>query len=168
MESSTVQLLLSELETARGSLDRAFACFVPGPKTLNKEAWILSDPAPGTATIKVVTENGFVIERFCEREASKTDSASGCHFIVRGPNDEERHVTVVFSEDPVGVIRSMQRSNRLSLDSHFWLECAESQLADYLWTKNDYPPGELLIIFDLLDQNLRLAMQARNEIFPSR
>ena len=63
MESTTAQVLLTELEIARGSLERAFACLVPVPKALNNEREVLSNPLPRNHAIKVVTENGFVIER---------------------------------------------------------------------------------------------------------
>jgi hypothetical protein len=163
MESTTVQVLLTELETARESLDRVFACLSPVPKTLNNELRISGHPVPRHFPIKVVTENGFAIMRACERQSSKTDSASGCYFIVRGPNEEEHYVTVVFREEPIGLIRSLQRSNRLPFDSPFWLQCAESHLANYLWETNDYPPQTGLTIDRLSDENLRLAMRAHQE-----
>ena len=167
MESTTVQVLLTELKTARESLDRAFACLGPVPKLLNTKPWVPGNTVLRNPPIKLVTENGFVIERLCEREVSTADSTSGCYFVVRGPNDEERGVTVVFGETAIGMIRSLQTSNPLSLNNPFWLHCAEGYLADYLWEKNDYPPLRRLIIDRLSDENLRLALRAaKNDIFP--
>jgi hypothetical protein len=162
MESMTVQVLLTELETARESLDRAFACLIPAPKiveALNNEQLISGQSAPQYPPIKFVTENGFTIERVCETEASATDSASGCHFVVRGSNDEERRVTVAFSEAAILLVQSSQRSIPLSLNSPFWLRCAERDLATYLWEKNSYPPAGRLTVDRLSDENLRLAIQ---------
>jgi len=78
-------------------------------------------------------------------------------------------VTVVFGEEFIDVILGLQRANRLSLDSPFWLQCAESHLANYIWEKNDFPAGELLILSKLTNEDLRLAMRASgDEIFPNR
>jgi len=158
MESMTVQVLLTELETARESLDRAFACLVPTPRILNNERRLSVNPAPRDPTIKFVTENGFTLERVCEREESVTDSASGCHFVVRGPNDEERRVKVTFGEAAIRLVQSLQSPVPLSLKSPFWLRFAESHLATYLWQENDYPPAEQLIIDALSEEDLRQAI----------
>ena len=153
MESMTVQVLLGELETARESLDRAFACLLPAsmfPEDLDTEELISATDAPRSPTIKVMTENGFCIERVCEREGSN-DSASACHFVVRGPNDEERRLIVAFAEAAIGLIQRVQGSNSLSLTSPFWTCVAESHLATYLWEKDNYPPdGRLTIDSDCL------------------
>ena len=159
MESMTVQVLLTELETALQSLDRAVACLVPAPKILNNEPRISGKSCPRNPTIKFVTENGFMIQRVCEREQSSSDSASGCHFVVRGPNDKERRVIVVFGEAVMRMVQR-QRSFPLLLSSPFWLRCAERHLATYLWEKDDYPPAGRLIIEQLSHENLRLAMRA--------
>lgn len=148
MESMTVQVLLTELETARESLDRAFACLSPVPRILNEWPWTSGTPAPRNPTIKFVTENGFMIERVCERQELTTDSPSGCHFVVRGPDDKERRVIVVFGEAAIRLVQS-SRSTPLPLNSPFWLCCAERQLATYLWEKNDYPPAGRLTIDQL-------------------
>lgn len=146
MESMTVQVLLTELETARESLDRAFACLVQTPRILNDEPRISVKPATRNPTIKFVTENGFTIERVCEQEASTTDSANGCHFVVRGSNDEERRVTVAFAEARIWLVQGLQQSTVLPLNSSFWLRCAERHLATYLWEMNEVPPGGRLIV----------------------
>jgi hypothetical protein len=152
MESMTVQVLLTELETARESLDRAFACLVPAPritKPLHNEARTSGKSAPRSPTIKLVTENGFTIERVCEREESFTDSARGCHFIVRGPHDEECRVTVAFAEEIIQTGPEFTRIILVALNSSFWLRCAERHLVTYLWEKNELPPGGQLIVDEL-------------------
>lgn len=163
MESMMVQVILTELETARQSLDRAFASLNPAPvitKTLHNEP-ATSDKTPArNPAIKLVTENGFTIERVCETEESTTDSAGECHFVVRGPNDEERRVIVAFGEAAIGLVQRLQGSNPLSLISPFWLRFAELHLATYLWEKNDFPQGGRLTIDHLSDENLRLTIRA--------
>ena len=157
MESMMVQVLLTELETARQSLDRAFASLNP-----TAQIGVHDKPTPVKSisrnpTIKVVTENGFTIERVCETEDSTTDSASGCHFVVRGPKDEERLVIVAFGEPAIGLVQSLQESSPLPLLSPFWLHFAEIHLALYLWEKNEYPPDGQLMIERLSEEDLRLA-----------
>lgn len=154
METMTVQVLLSELETARESLDKALACLLTAPKILNRERRILSKRCP---TIKFVTENGFTIERTCEREESTTDSTGGCHFLVSRGRDVERRVTVVFGDAAIRLVQSLQPSSPLALDSPLWLCRAERYLATYLWEENDYPLRGRLTIEQLSDQNLRLS-----------
>lgn len=148
MESMTVQVLLTELQAARQSLDRAVACLVPvrtTPLVLKNEPLTSPKFAPRKPTIKFVTQNGFAIERLCEREEFITDSAIGCHFIVRGPDDEERCVTVAFSEAATETIQR-QRSVPLPLDSPYWLDRAERCLVTYLWEQNEYPSAGRLTI----------------------
>jgi hypothetical protein len=160
MESMTVQVLLTELETARESLDRAFACLIPAPritKPLYNELPTSGKSAYRSPTIKFVTENGFAIERVCERESSTTDSACGCHFVVRGPNDEERRVSVAFAETAIQLVQSSRGASSLPLNSSFWLRCAERHLATYLWEMNEVPPGGRLIVDQLLVEDQYLA-----------
>jgi len=160
MESTMVQVLLTELETARQSLDRAFASLNPIPQLALHDKPTPVESTPRTPTIMVVTENGFTIERLCEtEEPATTDSASGCHFVVRGPNDEEQLVIVAFGEAAIGLVKTIQGSNSLSRSSPFWLCFAERHLAEYLWENNHYPPGGLLTI-DQLSENLHLAIRS--------
>jgi hypothetical protein len=159
MEIMTVQVLLTELETARESLDRAFACLATPPRSLNNEPRISVNPVPRNPTIKFVTENGFAIERVCEGGSFTTDSASECHFVVYGSKGEERWVTVAFAEAAIRRIQSL-RLIPLPANSPFWLRCAERHLATYLWEMNNYPPAGSLRIDQLSDENLRLAMRA--------
>jgi hypothetical protein len=160
MESMTMQVLLTELETARESLDRAFACLVPPPRILNNDPRISVNPVPRNPPIKFVTENGFVIERVCERKESANDSANGCHFIVRGPKEDDRRVSVAFGEPAIRLVQSLQPSSPLSLHSPFWLHFAEGHLATYLWEKNEYPPDGRLTIEQLSEENLCLATRS--------
>jgi len=159
METMTVQVLLTELETARESLDRAFACLAPAPKTLNSECRISSKTVPRSPTIKFVTENGFTIERACERDELTTDSAGGCHFVVCGPDGVERRVTVVFGEAAIRLVQR-QRSVPFQISSSFWLCCAERYLATYLWEKNNNPFGGRLTIDQLSDDDLHAAIRS--------
>lgn len=147
MQGMTVQVL-TELETARACLARAVARLVPAQKILNDELQVSIEPTASNPTIKVVTENGFTIERACERDASPTDSASGCHFVVRKPDDEERRATVIFGEAAIRLVQSSW-STPLPLNGPFWLARAERYLVTYLWQKNDLPPNGKLTIDQL-------------------
>ena len=159
MESMTVQVLLTELEHAREYLERAVACVNPVVKTgLTREEEDLFAPASQKAIVKVVTENGFVIERVCEREAGFSDSASECHFLVVAPSGEERRVVVTFGHEAVRLVQNLRSTRPISLTSPFWLRFAETHLATYLWQENEYPTAGRLKIDQLSGENLRQAI----------
>jgi hypothetical protein len=156
MESMTVQGLLTELETARDSLDRALECLfqprITQPLHNNSRTFESAQPSP---TIKFVTENGFTIERACERERHLSDSASGCHFFVSRPPDKEGCVTVGFAEEMIQLV--VAQDSQSPLNKAFWLRCAERHLARYLWEKNRVPPGGVLNVAQLCAEALFMA-----------
>lgn len=162
MESMRVRVLLNELETARESLDRAFACLLPSPG-IRIDAENTQNLAVGDANlldppVKLITENGFTIVRLCELGQGSSDSATDCHFIVGGPKGGERGVTVGFAETAIRILQSQQpKSKPLPLSSPFWLHCAERHLAAYLWEKNEVPPGGRLIVDQLSVEDQYLA-----------
>lgn len=162
MESMRVLVLLNELETARESLDRAFACLLPSPGiTIGAEH--TQNLAAGNANlveppIKLITENGFAIVRLCELGAGRSDSASECHFIVGGPKGGDRDVTVEFAEAAIQLLQRQQaKSKPLPLTSLFWLRCAERHLAAYLWERNEVPLGGRLVVDQLSVEDQCLA-----------
>jgi hypothetical protein len=159
MESMTVEALLTELEHARESLEKAVACVSPALQiTAAHEKQELVAPDSQKTIVKVVTENGFVIERVCEREVSIIDSARECHFVVRGPDNKERCVTVTFGPAAVRLVQSLRSTGPISLTSPFWLRFAENHLATYLWKENDYPPAGYLTLDQLSQENLLQAI----------
>ena len=106
--------------------------------------------------VEFVTENGFSIMRLCEVDPSARDTADECRFVVHNPNGWERQVTVEFNEDLIALIQQ-RRHRPLSLSSSFWLECAERQLATYLWQSDSCPPEGRLIVSELSSDYLLLA-----------
>jgi hypothetical protein len=44
----------------------------------------------------------------------------------------------------------------------FWLVCAESCLANYLWESNEFPPNDFLVIKQLSPDELMLALHWRD------
>jgi hypothetical protein len=85
------------------------------------------------------TENGFSIIRRCDLDESITVVGIKHSFVVRDPHGYELEITVGLSYAAVAEIIS-RSSGRLSLDSSYWICCAERHLADYLWENDDYPP----------------------------
>ena len=106
--------------------------------------------------VEFVTENGFSVVRLCEVDPSTRDTAAECRFVVHNPNSWERQVAVEFNGDLIALIQQ-DRHRPLSLSSSFWLECAERQLATYLWQSDSYPPEGRLIVSELSDDYLLLA-----------
>ena len=123
---------------------------------------IRPDDLPHTRSpIKYLTENGFSIVRISEIDPSVTDSPSECHFLVQYEEEREREIRVAFTENVVALLR-IRRRFPLSETSPFWLVCAESSLATYLWEKNDYPPDDQLSVKELSPDQLMLALHWRD------
>ena len=114
-----------------------------------------------TSPIKFLTENGFSIVRLSEIEPAMIDSPGECRFLVQHEGGPEHEVAVAFDDK---VIASLQLRRRIPLSEHsvFWLVCAESCLANYLWEKNDYPPNNQLSVTDLSPDQLMLALHWRD------
>ena len=114
-----------------------------------------------TAPIKYLTENGFSIVRLSEIDPSVIDTPSECRFLVQHEDEVEREVWVGFAEDVIARLR-IRRRIPLSETSVFWLVCAESSLARYLWEENDYPPDDRLTMNELSPDELMLALHWRD------
>ena len=111
--------------------------------------------------IRYLTENGFSIVRRSEIDPSVIDTPGECRFLVQHENGIEREVQVGFDENLVASLR-IRRRIPLSETSVFWLVCAESYLATYLWEKNEFPPNGRLIISELAPDELMLALHWRD------
>jgi hypothetical protein len=104
-----------------------------------------------SSPIQYVTENGFSIIRLCDIDESITDGGAEHSFVVRDPHGYELEITVDISDSAVAEIIS-RSSGRLSLNSSYWICCAERHLADYLWENDDYPPeARLKVEVPILD-----------------
>lgn len=119
---------------------------------------LLPRPAP---PIKYLTENGFSIIRLSEIDPAAIDSPGECRFVVQFEDDAERDVVVGFDKNLVERIR-IRRRDRLPDRSVFWLVCAESRLANYLWETNDFPADGQLSIEELSPDELMLALHWRD------
>ena len=114
-----------------------------------------------TPPIKYLTENGFSIIRSSEIDRSLIDSPSECRFLVQHEDEAEREIRVGFDEKVIASLL-IRRRIPLSETSKFWLVCAESCLATYLWEKNEYPPEGRLTINELPPDELMLALHWRD------
>ena len=106
--------------------------------------------------IQYVTENGFSIIRLCDIDKSITAGGTQHSFVVRDPHGYELEITVDISDSAVAEIIG-RSSGRLSLNSSYWICCAERHLADYLWENDDYPPEARLKVEVLTLNDLNLA-----------
>jgi len=110
--------------------------------------------------IEVVTENGFCIVRARELRMPRVDSASECHFIVATSFGGVRSVSVKFSEAAIAMAKDQRAATPLSPTDSFWLDCAERQLAAYVYANNGCPPNNLLMVESLSRQDLLLASRS--------
>src|SRR5258708_3294780 len=118
--------------------------------------------AQAKSSIKYLTENGFSIIRLLDLDPSVINTPGECRFLVQGENEAERQIKVSFSEDLIARLR-IRRRGALSDQSMFWLVCAESCLATYLWENNDYPPGDRMTMNELSPDELMLAIHWRDK-----
>jgi hypothetical protein len=113
------------------------------------------------APIKYLTENGFSIVRLSEIDHSVIDTPAECRFLVQHEGAAECEMKVGFDEKLITSLRIRRRIPR-SQTSMFWLVCAESCLAKYLWENNKFPPGGQLILRELPPDELMLALHWRD------
>ena len=113
--------------------------------------------------IQYLTENGFSIVRLSDIDASAINSPRECRFLVQREDDIEREIRVSFSAELITDIRNRRRG-KLSDQSQFWLVCAESCLANYLWEQDDFPPDDQLTINELPPDELMLAIHWRDKL----
>jgi len=111
--------------------------------------------------IKYLTENGFSIVRLSEINYSVMDTPEECRFLVQHEDEAEREVRVGFDQEVLASLL-IRRRIPLSETSKFWLVCAESCLATYLWEKNEYPPEGRLTINELPPDELMLGLHWRD------
>ena len=126
-----------------------------------KKVWPQCLPC-ATAPIKYITENGFSIIRVGDLDATVRSCCSDCRFVVQRDDGPRREVHVSFDRDLTAEIR-MRRRAPLADGSLFWLVCAESCLANYLWQYDDLPPNDRLVINQLPPDELMLAVHWRDQ-----
>jgi hypothetical protein len=99
--------------------------------------------------------------RLCDIDESITSEGTKHPFVVRNPHGSELEITVDISDAAVAEVGIRSRG-RLSLNSSYWLYCAERHLADYLWKNDDYPPEARLTVEVLTLDDLNLARRWGN------
>lgn len=109
-----------------------------------------------SSPIQYITENGFTIIRLCDIDESITAEGTKHSFVVRDPHGYELEITVDISDAAAAEIIG-RSSERLPLNSSYWICCAERHLADYLWENDDYPPEARLKVDVLTLNDLNLA-----------
>jgi hypothetical protein len=125
-----------------------------------KELWPQTLRQP-VAPIKYLTENGFSIVRMCDADGSVPTSPIDCGFFVARDEQSEHEVHVSFAPELITILR-IRRRIPLSEASRFWIVCAESCLANYLWEYDQLPPNHSLAIDELGPEELMLALHWRD------
>ena len=111
--------------------------------------------------IKYLTENGFNIIRLSDLDRSVRNSPSDCRFLVQRDAEPEHEIRASFAQSLMAYLR-IRRRTPLSGESIFWLVCAESCLANYLWEHDSLPPDGHLAIDELSPDELMLALHWRD------
>jgi len=127
----------------------------PKPRNIEINKW----PSKAYAArnpVEYQTENGFAIIRLADVDQSVAMVGRRHYFIVRDPYGYELDITVEISDEAVAEIIRRCRG-RLTLESSFWINCAERHLAMYLWESEDYPPEGKLMVDQLTLDDFELA-----------
>ena len=99
--------------------------------------------------IEFLTENGFLIVRSWEINGIPAPADGTYSFMVQRDQDLKREVVVTIAAGLLVEIFRRTRGKILNSCS-FWICCAERHLANDLWERDDYPPGDRLAV-DYLD-----------------
>jgi len=108
--------------------------------------------------IELQTENGFSIVRRCDLDPNSRNNGTEHCFVVRDPDGYELDITVDFSAAFIGEV-THRTFGRITLESSYWLNCAEHHLSDYLWENNDYPPEGRITVDYLTPNDLDMALR---------
>lgn len=119
-------------------------------------------PDQKSAPIKLLTDNGYTIVRRSEIDSSIKDEARLCRFTVDDPDKQKRDICVTIDDRVIAEIQHRRRNLPLARQSKYWLVCAESQLANYLFEHNQFPADGNLRISELSGDELLLAQHWRD------
>jgi hypothetical protein len=129
----------------------------PNTSTFEIKERYATQSAPVTRNpVEYQTENGFAIIRLGDVDKSVSTVGPRHYFIVRDPCGYELDITVEISNGAVAGVMWRCRG-RITLESPFWITCAESHLATYLWENEDYPPDGKLTVDQLSLDDIDLA-----------
>jgi hypothetical protein len=125
---------------------------------VRREQLVQDSGAARSRAIQLITENGFSIVRASDLYGEGATGAREHSFLVRDRDGYELDITVQI--DPPAVLEVFKRSaGRISIDSSYWICCAERHLAEYLWEQDDYPPNATLKVDQLGPDDLDCAMR---------
>ena len=123
---------------------------------VNREELVSDSEAAFRRPIELITENGFSIVRTWEINGVDAPATGPYAFVVRDPHGYELEITVRLSPDVIAQV-AMRSEGRVLNDSPYWIICAESHLATYLWDNDDYPPEAILEVSQSSPDDLDLA-----------
>lgn len=165
----TVNLLtLDDLDVARRWKDSTSSAVIPVSFSFQPDGHFSSrdgdesKPQKKSAPITLLTENGYTIVRRSEIDSSIKDDARLCRFTVEDPRQSKRDLCVIFDDEVIADIQRRRRNLPLSMQSKYWLVCAESQLAAYLWEHDQFPADGNLTISELPGDELLMAQHWRD------
>jgi hypothetical protein len=107
------------------------------------------DLAAHNRPIELLTENGYTIVRPWEVNQVPAPSDGTYAFLVQREQDLKREIIVTAAAELFADV-FLRTRGKISHSCSFWICCAERHLANYLWEKDDYPPGDRLAV-DYLD-----------------
>jgi hypothetical protein len=107
------------------------------------------DLAARSRPIEFLTENGYAIVRSWEINRGPAPTNGTYSFLVQREHELERELIVTIAAELFADI-FLKTRGKISNSCSFWICCAERHLANYLWEKDDYPPGDELVL-DYLD-----------------
>lgn len=122
------------------------------------EVLITERLAKKTRPIELQTENGFSIIRLSDTDDSVPAVGLIHRFLVSDPDGFELDITVEIAETVAQELARRSRG-RLTLESSYWLSCAERHLANYVWENGDYPPDARLIVDQPILDDFDLALR---------
>jgi hypothetical protein len=127
-------------------------------RTMSSQRSMLDSSPDENRPIQLITENGFSIRRSWEVEHLAPPTNGKYCFLVSAPADSEREIIVEVTGRVVLQI-TVRTRGRIRLQGTFWIYAAERHLANYLWEKNFYPPGDKLRVEELDSEDCILALR---------
>jgi hypothetical protein len=108
--------------------------------------------------IELITENGFSIVRPGESDGPRRAPESRFVFIVSDPEGSEVEIAVGIDQKAVNEV-ALRSIGRISIESSYWIVCAERHLAEYLGENDRCPPDGKLCVDQLTPRDLNLAIR---------
>lgn len=127
-----------------------------GQMAAQEENVEVDSAAARSRPIELITENGFSIVRPGESDGPRRAPESRFVFIVSDPEGSELEIAVGLDQKAVNEV-ALRSNGRISIESSYWIVCAERHLAEYLGENDRCPPDGTLQIELLTLKDLNLA-----------